>query len=180
MDAACVHRLTHGDYPAAWSDQPGTVWCPTYFPVEVAMKAEKKNIVSAARATPTARTAPARPKAAPAPTRAPDVAAMVESIIGCKWSLHVLAQIRGGVNRPGVLARSKAGLTTKVLNERLDKMLRFGIITRHAYAEVPPRVEYALTPFGERFAEILDAVERLKHDTAAGVIGGAAAGALAR
>lgn len=93
---------------------------------------------------------------------------MVESIIGCKWSLHVLAQIRAGVNRPGVLARSASGLTTKVLNERLEKMLRFGIITRHAYPEVPPRVEYTLTPFGERFAEILDAVERLKHDAATG------------
>lgn len=101
---------------------------------------------------------------------------MVESIIGCKWSLHVLAQIRGGVNRPGVLARSAPGLTTKVLNERLDKMLRFGILARHAYPEVPPRVEYTLTPFGERFAEILDAVERLKHDAAAGALDGGAAG----
>jgi DNA-binding HxlR family transcriptional regulator len=103
---------------------------------------------------------------------------MVESIIGCKWSLHVLAQIRAGVNRPGVLARSAPGLTTKVLNERLDKMLRFGIIERHAYAEVPPRVEYSLSRFGDRFAEILDAVERLKHDAAAGTINGGAAGDL--
>lgn len=127
--------------------------------------------MSAPRATPIARTAPERPKATPTPTNAPDVAAMVESIIGCKWSLHVLAQIRAGVNRPGVLARSAAGLTTKVLNERLDKMLRFGIIARHAYPEVPPRVEYTLTPFGERFAEILDAVERLKRDAAGGELG---------
>jgi DNA-binding HxlR family transcriptional regulator len=144
------------------------------------MKAEKKNIVPAGRATPLARQAPVPPKAAPSPTPAPDVAAMVESIIGCKWSLHVLAQIRGGVNRPGVLARSAPGLTTKVLNERLNKMLRFGIITRHAFAEVPPRVEYTLTPFGERFAEILDAVERLKHDAASGAIDDAAASARAR
>ncbi|MGE3563330.1 MAG: winged helix-turn-helix transcriptional regulator [Phycisphaerales bacterium] len=95
---------------------------------------------------------------------------MIESIVGCKWSLHVLAQIRCGVNRPGALARSADGLTTKVLNERLNKMLRFGILARHAYPEVPPRVEYSLTPFGERFAEILDAVERLKHDAARGHI----------
>lgn len=132
--------------------------------------------MSAPRATPIARTAPERPKAAPAPANAPDVAAMVESIVGCKWSLHVLAQIRAGVNRPGVLGRSAPGLTTKVLNERLDKMLRFGIIARHAYPEVPPRVEYTLTPFGERFAEILDAVERLKRDAARGALGGASAG----
>ncbi|MFM9996937.1 MAG: winged helix-turn-helix transcriptional regulator [Phycisphaerales bacterium] len=131
----------------------------------------------ARQATPMARSAPPRTASASAP--GPEVAAMVESIIGCKWSLHVLAKIRGGVNRPGVLARSAPGLTTKVLNERLDKMLRFGIIARHAYAEVPPRVEYTLTPFGERFAEILDAVERLKHDAASGAIDDAAASARA-
>lgn len=136
------------------------------------MKATKIVKESADHAPLSPGNAIARRAAAPAPAAAPDVAAMVESIIGCKWSLHVLAQIRAGVNRPGALARSARGLTTKVLNERLDKMLRFGIIARHAYPEVPPRVEYTLTPFGERFAEILDAVERLKHDAAAGVIDG--------
>lgn len=151
-----------------------------HIPVEVAMKAEKNKLVRAQRATPLARMATPQPEAAPAPAPAPDVAAMVESIIGCKWSLHVLAQIRGGVNRPGVLARSAPGLTTKVLNERLDKMLRFGIIARRAYAEVPPRVEYTLTPFGERFAEILDAVERLKHDAGTGALSGAASSIRAR
>ncbi len=141
-----------------------------HIPVEIAMNAEKKNFVSSSRALTVPRVPVAPAKAAPARTNTLDVAAMVESIIGCKWSLHVLAQIRSGVNRPGVLARSAPGLTTKVLSERLDKMLRFGIIARHAYPEVPPRVEYTLTPFGERFAEILDAVERLKHDAATGAI----------
>lgn len=104
----------------------------------------------------------------PAARPAPDVGAMVESIVGCKWSVHVLAQIRRGVNRPGALARSAAGLTPKVLSERLAKMLRFGILDKRVYPEVPPRVEYAFTPFGERFVEILDAIERLKADAAAG------------
>jgi DNA-binding HxlR family transcriptional regulator len=127
-------------------------------------------------ATPRATRAGANPPtAAPGGARqepgpAPDVAAMVESIVGCKWSLHVLDQIRRGVNRPGAITRSTEGLSTKVLAERLDKMLRFGIVRRTAYAEVPPRVEYSLTPFGERFVEILDAVERLKHDAAAGTV----------
>ncbi len=144
------------------------------------MKAENKNTRLAGQATTTAPGASTRPPPASGAAQAPDVAAMVESIIGCKWSLHVLAQIRCGVNRPGVLARSAPGLTTKVLSERLDKMLRFGIIARHAYAEVPPRVEYTLTPFGERFAVILDAVERLKHDAAAGALDDDAANAVAR
>lgn len=91
------------------------------------------------------------------------IAEMVESIVGCKWSLHVLAQIRKGVNRPGAIERSAEGLSAKVLGERLDKLVRFGIAERHAFAEVPPRVEYHLTPLGERFAGIIDQVEELQR-----------------
>lgn len=92
------------------------------------------------------------------------VVGMVESIVGCKWSLHVLAQLRGGVNRPGALARTDPGLTTKVLNERLAKMVRFGIVEKCVYPESPPRVEYHFTGFGEKFLGILDAIEQLQAD----------------
>lgn len=111
---------------------------------------------------------PASPQtksARPAPARSaprPSVAEMVESIVGCKWSLTVLALVRGGTNRPGAMTRATPGLTTKVLNERLAKMLRFGILDRTSYPEIPPRVEYRLTPFGRRFVGILDAIEQLQ------------------
>jgi len=80
---------------------------------------------------------------------------MVEDIIGCKWSLTVLGLVAGGVHRPGAMQRRVPGLTAKVLNERLRKLLRFGIIERQVFAEVPPRVEYRLTPFGRRFDGVL-------------------------
>jgi DNA-binding HxlR family transcriptional regulator len=92
------------------------------------------------------------------------VHAMVESIVGCKWSLHVLAQIRAGTNRPGALERTADGLTQKVLSERLNKFLRFGILEKRSYPEVPPRVEYAFTPFGRKFLKLLDEVEKLQRD----------------
>lgn len=101
---------------------------------------------------------------------APDIAGMVESIVGCKWSLHVLEQVRRGVNRPGAMVRSAEGLTTKVLSERLGKMVKFGILRKVSYPEVPPRVEYFLTPLGERFTAILDEIERLKRDVARGEV----------
>lgn len=94
------------------------------------------------------------------------VAEMVESVVGCKWSLHVLAQIRAGNVRPGTLERSAPGLTHKVLSERLAKFLRFGIIERHEIAARPAHVEYRLTPFGDRFARIIDEVERLQESLA--------------
>jgi len=94
----------------------------------------------------------------------PDVALMVESILGCKWSLHVLDQVRRGINRPGAMVRQSTGLTTKVLNERLNKMLRFDILEKISYPEVPPRVEYNLTDFGKRFVGVLDAVAKLQQE----------------
>ena len=96
------------------------------------------------------------------------VAEILEKCIGCKWTMHVLTQIRAGVHRPGQLERSAAGLTTKVLNDRLAKLTRLQIVQRHSYPEVPPRVEYRLTEFGERFVEIFDQIEELQREFAHG------------
>lgn len=93
-----------------------------------------------------------------------DVKRMVENIIRCKWSLSVIDLVKRGINRPGAMERCVDGLTTKVLNERLRKLVRFGIFEREEFAEVPPRVEYRLTPFGERFAVLLDSIDELQTD----------------
>ncbi|MEW6354680.1 MAG: helix-turn-helix domain-containing protein [Pseudomonadota bacterium] len=94
----------------------------------------------------------------------PPVNRMVEDIIGCKWSLTVLQLVRRGVARPGAMERSVEGLATKVLNERLKKLVNYGILQRHEFPEIPPRVEYTLSPFGMQFVTILDAIERLEHE----------------
>lgn len=89
---------------------------------------------------------------------------MVEDIVGCKWSLTVLGMIASGVTRPGAMQRQVDGLTAKVLNERLRKLLRFGIIEREVFAEVPPHVEYRLTTFGKRFDTLLDQIATLERE----------------
>ncbi len=89
---------------------------------------------------------------------------MVEDVVGCKWSLAVLGLVRNGVCRPGAIERAVPGLTTKVLNERLRKLVQFGILAREVYPETPPRVEYKVTPFGARFMKILDMVEQLESE----------------
>lgn len=91
---------------------------------------------------------------------------MVEDVVGCKWSLCVLDLVSRGVCRPGAMTHSIAGLTTKVLNERLRKLVRFGILERQSYAEIPPRVEYRLTAFGQRFTSLIDAMHALERDFA--------------
>ena len=100
----------------------------------------------------------------PAGVAPPPVEKIVEGCLGCKWTMHVLAQVRTGVRRPGALERSAPGLTAKVLNERLVKLVGFGLLERRAFAEIPPRVEYFLTPFGERFVLVLDQLEQLRAE----------------
>lgn len=89
---------------------------------------------------------------------------MVEDIVGCKWSLAVMGAVRDGVRRPGAMERAIDGVSKKVLNERLRKLERFGILAKRSYPEVPPRVEYRLTRFGERFSALMNGVEALQRE----------------
>ncbi|MGB7292130.1 MAG: helix-turn-helix domain-containing protein [Thermodesulfobacteriota bacterium] len=88
---------------------------------------------------------------------------IVEDIIGCKWSIQTLQLIKDGVNRPGAMVRSVDGLTTKVLNERLSKMVKHRILEKHSYPEIPPRVEYKFTDFGKGFLNLLDEIDKLQE-----------------
>jgi DNA-binding HxlR family transcriptional regulator len=99
----------------------------------------------------------------------PRISEIVENVVGCKWTLHVLAEIRAGVKRPGRLVRTADGLTTKVLNERLTKLVRYGVLKKITHAEKPPRVEYSLTPLGERLNGVLDAIASLQQEVDAGM-----------
>jgi len=115
-------------------------------------------------------------KTAPCPTIAqddqpPPVAAMVESIVGCKWSVGLLRLLADGCARPSALRRALPGLSVKVMNQRLRKMLRFGIVERSVAGDKPPlHVEYRLTAFGRRFLRILDEVRRLQEAVDRGTV----------
>lgn len=89
---------------------------------------------------------------------------MVEDVVGCKWSLAVLGAVRSGVCRPGAMEHAIDGVSKKVLNERLRKLVRFGILEKRAYPEVPPRVEYRITRFGQKFSGLMDGVEALETE----------------
>ena len=98
-------------------------------------------------------------KSAPAKT-----ARMVETIVGCKWSITVYLLLENGINRPGEMVRTVEGLTTKVLNACLKRNIEFGILNRISFNEIPPRVEYHVTPFGTKFIKILEQLEQLQKD----------------
>ncbi|KJK42816.1 HxlR family transcriptional regulator [Lentzea aerocolonigenes] len=68
--------------------------------------------------------------------------------IANKWTAMVVSVLGDGRKRFGDLKKDIDGISGKVLTETLRDLERDGIVTRHVYAEVPPRVEYELTELG--------------------------------
>lgn len=88
----------------------------------------------------------------------------LEDVVGCKWSVSVLQSVAAGITRPGALERHIAGISTKVLSERLRKLSNYGLLAKHVYAEVPPRTEYSLSPKGRKLVSIIAQIKRLDED----------------
>ena len=77
------------------------------------------------------------------------------NIIGGKWKSLILWQLSFKTLRFSQLQRRLAKVTQKMLTQQLRELERDGLIHRKVYAEVPPRVEYSLTPLGESVVPIL-------------------------
>ena len=85
----------------------------------------------------------------------------LEDVVGCKWSVAVVAAIARGVKRPGALERFIPGISAKVLAERLKKLLDYGLAERTEFPGLPPRVEYELSPKGRKLAGIIEQLREL-------------------
>lgn len=81
------------------------------------------------------------------------------SLIGSKWKLLIMRNIRVRPWRFNELRKDLDGISQKVLTDCLRSMEADGIITRTVYPEVPPRVEYSLSELGESMRPIIDAME---------------------
>ncbi|MFU0842407.1 MAG: HTH hxlR-type domain-containing protein [Burkholderia sp.] len=81
------------------------------------------------------------------------------SVIGGKWNVLILRDLLPGTKRFGELRRSLGGVSQKVLTDRLREMEARSLLSRHVYAEVPPRVEYSLTDLGRSLAPVLAAMQ---------------------
>ena len=81
-------------------------------------------------------------------------------LIGNKWEVLVLRDLMPGTKRFGELKQSIGGISQKVLTSKLREMETDGLVERHVFAEVPPRVEYSLTPLGRTLKPVLDAMEQ--------------------
>lgn len=82
------------------------------------------------------------------------------SLIGSKWKILIMRNLLVRSWRFNELKKDLDGISQKVLTDSLRSMEDDGIVTRTVYAEVPPRVEYALSPLGESMRPIMDAMEK--------------------
>lgn len=82
------------------------------------------------------------------------------SLIGSKWKILIMRNLLVRSWRFNEFKKDLDGISQKVLTDSLRSMEDDGIVTRTVYAEVPPRVEYALSPLGESMRPIMDAMEK--------------------
>lgn len=79
-------------------------------------------------------------------------------VIGGKWKPVILYWLQQGPLRNGELRRRIPGVSQKILTQQLRDLERDGLVDRHVYAQVPPRVVYSLTSLGESLEGILEAL----------------------
>ena len=82
------------------------------------------------------------------------------SVISGKWKLRIINQLLSGQKRYSEINRNIGGMTEKMLSQQLRELEEDGIVTRKIFPEVPPRVEYSLTPIGQELSSIFYTLER--------------------
>ncbi|MBQ1023885.1 helix-turn-helix domain-containing protein [Micromonospora sp. C95] len=101
---------------------------------------------------------------------APDCVQTIELVrdvlarVGDKWTLLTITALTPGPLRFTALHEHVAGISQRMLSQTLRALTRDGLVTRSAYPQVPPRVEYALTPLGRSMSEAVDELVRWVRD----------------
>jgi DNA-binding HxlR family transcriptional regulator len=78
----------------------------------------------------------------------------VMAVLAEKWTLLIVSQLANGPMRTAEIRRKVDGVSEKMLIQTLRKLEVYGLVSRRSYPEVPPRVEYRLTPLGRSLARL--------------------------
>jgi DNA-binding HxlR family transcriptional regulator len=93
------------------------------------------------------------------------------AVIGGLWKVLILRELLGGTRRFNELRRALAGVTHRTLTQQLRELEAHRILRRKVYRQVPPKVEYSLTPLGESLKPVLDAMHEWGEQYAHGAVG---------
>ena len=91
------------------------------------------------------------------------VCATAEIVCG-KWTMLIIRDLADGRSRFCELERSLEGISPRTLSLRLKALEEEGVVARRTYPEVPPRVEYVLTPKGEALLPLIEDMRRFGRD----------------
>ncbi len=83
---------------------------------------------------------------------------LTKEVLNGKWKANLIYAIFEQIKRPSELQKVLHGATKRVLNVQLKQLEKHGIITKKIYHQLPPKVEYSLTPLGESLMSIIDAM----------------------
>ncbi|TVP68985.1 MAG: transcriptional regulator [Leptolyngbya sp. LCM1.Bin17] len=86
---------------------------------------------------------------------------LVLSYIGGKWAILILRELFQGNRRTNEFLAALPGISTKTLTARLRELESYGLVKRTVFPEVPPRVEYSLTPKGREVQPIMTALNQV-------------------
>jgi DNA-binding HxlR family transcriptional regulator len=84
-------------------------------------------------------------------------------LLGSRWVVSVLRELRGGTVRYNALHRRLGGVSHKMLTQTLRRLQRADLVSRHAHHTVPPNVDYRLTVAGLELLEFLGQLDRWAH-----------------
>lgn len=82
------------------------------------------------------------------------------SMLDSKWKPIILFRISKGANRFTKLLTAVTGINRQMLSKQLKSLEKLGILERTTFAEIPPRVEYAITPLGKTLLPVVQAMKR--------------------
>lgn len=85
------------------------------------------------------------------------------SLLGDVWTLMIIYNLLSGSKRFGELRDAMGNVSPKTVSQRLKMLEEDGFVDRHAFAEIPPRVEYELTEKGQALADVLEAIRQFSE-----------------
>jgi len=85
---------------------------------------------------------------------------LTKEVLHGKWKSTLLSCIAHGIRRPSAMQRTIPSATRRVLNVQLTEMEQHGLISKTVFPELPPRVEYQLTPLGESLLPVIEVMEQ--------------------
>ncbi len=85
--------------------------------------------------------------------------ATVQKLISGKWAMLILHSLEDGPVRFNDLQRQLPKMTHATLSVQLKTLIERGLVIRHQYESIPPRVEYSLSEIGKKFHPVLEAME---------------------